>query len=299
MLRVTAIVLTFNEELHLARCIASLREVASDILVVDCGSRDGTVSIARALGAKVVYHEWLNYATQFNWALEQLAPDTDWVLRIDADEILTHTLRDEIRSELPRLSASVEGVHFNRTMTFQGRLIRFGGVFPVHVLRLFRRGKGVCETRWMDEHIKVSGPVVTFRGSIIDDNLNSLTWWTDKHNKYASREAVDMLNLEFRFSPLNSVASLHVGGEPAIKRWIKENLYSRLPIGSRAFLYFVYRYFLRLGFLDGRQGASFHFLQAFWYRYLVDAKIYEVKRRMAQSGASIETAIAEVLNIRV
>ena len=101
-------------------------------------------------------------------------------------------------------------------MTFQGRLIRHGGVFPVRVLRLFRHGCGQCENRWMDEHIKVAGPTVDFKGELIDDNLNSLTWWTDKHNKYASREAVDLLNLQYHFMPRDTVASLRGGAQAGV-----------------------------------------------------------------------------------
>lgn len=141
-------------------------------------------------------------------------------------------------------------------MTFQGRLMRHGGIFPVRALRLFRHGRGQCENRWMDEHIKVAGLTVDFRGELIDDNLNSLTWWTDKHNKYASREAVDLLNLQYHFMPQDSVASLRGGKQAGVKRWVKEVVYARLPGGFRAFAYFFYRYVLRLGFLDGAGGHS-------------------------------------------
>ncbi|HMN13903.1 MAG TPA: glycosyltransferase family 2 protein [Bellilinea sp.] len=283
--------LAFNEELHLARCIDSVKDIADEIVVADCFSTDATLEIARARGARIIRNEWVSHATQFNWALEQLGADTDWVLRIDADEYLTPQLRDEIRARLPGLPKEVEGVHLDRRMTFQGRLIRQGGVFPVKVLRLFRHGRGRCENRWMDDHIKVAGTTVDFAGELIDDNLNTLTWWTNKHNQYASREAVDLLNLEYRFMPHDSVASLRDGGQAGAKRWLKEAVYARLPPGLRAFAYFFYRYVLRLGFLDGQAGTAFHFLQGFWYRYLVDAKVAEVKRRMAETGEGPVAAI--------
>ncbi len=297
-MNVTAVILTFNEERHLARCIASLSGVADHIVVVDSHSTDETGSIARGLGASVLQHDFVNHAQQFNWALSQLPTDTNWIMRIDADEVLTTELAAEIRSELPKVRAEVDGVYFGRRMTFQGRLIKHGGVFPVPVLRLFRYGKGACENRWMDEHIKVQGPTVAFRHELIDDNLNSLTWWTDKHNRYASREAVDLLNLEYGFMPHDSVASLS-GNATGIKRWLKESVYARLPGGLRAFAYFFYRYVLRLGFLDGMAGMSFHFLQGFWYRYLVDAKVAEVKRHMRITGADVRSAIFDVLGIKV
>jgi glycosyltransferase involved in cell wall biosynthesis len=295
----TVVILTFNEEEHLARCIDSIKEIADKIVVADCFSTDGTVGIARINGARVIQRQWLNYATQFNWALTQLDADTDWVLRIDADEYLTPSLIAEIKGRLPSIAPEVEGVYCSRRMTFQGRMIRHGGVFPVRVLRLFRYGRGQCENRWMDEHIKVTGPTVDFWGELIDDNLNSLTWWTIKHNNYASREAVDLLNLEFGFMPHDSVASLRGGKQAGVKRWIKEVLYARLPGGFRAFAYFLYRYVIRLGFLDGQAGTAFHFLQGFWYRYLVDAKVSEVKRYMKEKRVDVVAAIDCVLNIKV
>ena len=296
-MHVTTVILTLNEEKHISRAIASVKDISDRIVVIDSGSTDRTVAIAEQDGAEVLSHPFITQAQQFNWALDQLPPDTDWVLRLDADEVLTDFLIDEIRKRLPNLSTSVVGVYLSRRMTFIGRQIRWGGLFPIRVLRLFRHGKGRCENRWMDEHILVSGDTVDFAGGIIDDNLNSLTWWTAKHNAYASREVVDLLNLEFWFMPHETVANLRGGQQAGVKRWLKEHVYARLPGGFRAFLYFIYRYVLRLGFLDGREGAAFHILQGFWYRFLVDAKLREVKDHMKASGADPMRAIQEVLGI--
>lgn len=298
-MKLVAIIMVFNEERHLARCIASLQGIAEEVVVVDCFSSDKTVEIALEHGARIIQREWVNHATQFNWALTQLDYDTDWVLRIDADEVLTPELTQEIRNNLPDIFSEVQGVYWGRRMTFQGCLIRHGGVFPVKVLRLFRYGYGKCENRWMDEHIKVNGPTLYFSGEMIDDNLHSLTWWTEKHNKYASREVVDLLNLEYGFMPRDSVASLQGGNQAGVKRWLKEEVYAVLPPGFRAFAYFFYRYVICLGFLDGASGTAFHFLQGFWYRYLVDAKMAEVKRFMHSNNADVKEAIRQVLDIKV
>lgn len=298
-MKVAAIILTFNEDKHLRRCVASLQGVVDEVLIVDCYSTDGTLDIAREVGARVIQRAWINYATQFNYALEQLDASVDWVMRIDADEYLTPALANEIQENLALLPKNVDGVYVPRRMTFLGRLIRHGGVFPVHVLRLFRNGSGECEHRWMDEHIKLSGETVGFKNELIDDNLNTLSWWTDKHNKYASREVVDMLNVEYGFMRHDTVASLSSGSQASIKRWIKEYFYSRLPTGLRALLYFFYRYVLRFGFLDGKEGAAFHILQGFWYRYLVDAKLTEVRRYMRVNKCSPVEAIRFVLQIEV
>jgi len=298
-MKLIAVILTFNEEQHLARCIASLEGVASEVVIADCFSTDATLEIARTHGARVIQREWVNHATQFNWALTQLDADTDWVLRIDADEYLTPELVAQFNVCLPGVDPEVDGIYCGRRMTFQGRLIRHGGVFPVRVLRLFRYGKGECENRWMDEHIKVSGPTLDVQGEIIDDNVHPLTWWTDKHNKYASREAVDLLNLQYHFMPHDSVANLRGGKQAGVKRWVKEVVYARLPGGFRAFAYFFYRYVIRLGFLDGQAGTAFHFLQGFWYRYLVDAKVAEVKRYMREKDVDVVVAMERVLGVRV
>ena len=298
-MNITAIILTSNEDKHLARCIDSVRAITSDILVVDSYSTDSTKKIAEQKGATFHRRKWINYATQFNWALTQLKPNTNWVLRIDADEVITDVLAKEILKKIPMVDDSVDGIYVCRRMIFQSQLIKYGGLFPLKVIRLMRYERGECENRWMDEHIKVRGKTIHFSGEIVDDNLNSLTWWTDKHNKYASREAVDLLNLEFNFMHHDTVASLRGLTQPGLKRWVKECVYARLPTGLRSLFYFLYRYFIRLGFLDGRQGLTFHFLQGFWYRYLVDAKILEVKRFAKEKKVDIKIAIAEVLGIYV
>lgn len=295
---VTAIILTLNEEKHLSRCLRSLEDVADKVVIVDCYSSDATLDIARKYGALVLQHEWVNHAVQFNWALTQLEV-ADWVMRIDADEVVTPALAEQVRRELPLLSNDIKGVYVNRRMNFLGHPIRHGGVFPVQVLRIFRYGHGECENRWMDEHIQVTGKTVAIAGEIIDDNLNSLTWWTEKHNKYASLEAVEMLNLYYGFMSSASKNGSRVGGKAGIKRWLKERIYSRLPGGFRSCVYFFYRYVVRLGFLDGKAGTTFHVLQGFWYRYLVDAKVAEVQKYLNQYDVSISQAIEQVLGIKV
>lgn len=298
-MNIAAIVLTKNEELHIARAIASLDGTGVQPLVVDSGSTDKTLEIAENHSATVRSNAWINYASQFNWALEQLPRDTDWVLRLDADEVITAELAAEIKSKLNSVADEVDGIFVTRRMTFMHRPILHGGAYPIRVLRLFRYGKGKCENRWMDEHIQVEGDTTDFKGEIHDYNLNSLTWWTQKHNAYASREVVDLLNLKYNFFEMDTVARLEGGNQAGIKRWMKENVYARLPIGMRAFAYFIYRYIFKLGFLDGREGAVFHTLQGFWYRYLVDAKLLEITSYMDKHGSTPAQAIDAVLGIRL
>lgn len=292
MTLLTVIILTRDEARHIARAIGSVRHIANRVIVVDSGSTDNTVALAKAAGADVLHNAWVNHATQFNWALDQIKGDPGWVLRLDADEVVTPDLSAEIAAGLP----DVMGIHVGRRIHFMGQPIRHGGLFPIRVLRLFRNGAGRCEDRWMDEHIIVDGPTAELAGEIIDDNHNSLDWWIAKHNGYASREVVDVLNQTHQFLPQETVGG-RCSEQAGIKRWIKEHVYARLPGGLRAGAYFFYRYVLRLGFLDGRQARSFHVLQGFWYRYLVDAKLLEVNRYMATHDASPVDAINAVLGI--
>ena len=295
----TVVILTKNEERHISRALASISGIADRCVVVDSGSDDRTVEFAKAQGAQILVHPFITQAQQFNWALDQLPADTEWVLRLDADEIVTETLAQQIRETLPKLGADKKGIYVSRRMHFLGRPIRWGGVFPIRVLRVFRHGVGRCEDRWMDEHIIVDGATADLSGEIIDDNLNSLTWWTEKHNAYASREVIDLLNLEYGFMVHETVADIRGGQQAGVKRWLKERVYARLPGGMRAFAYFFYRYVARLGFLDGKEGTAFHVLQGFWYRYLVDMKLHEIKTYMTTNNVDPETAIQNVLGINV
>jgi len=298
-MNLSVVILTYNEGVHIKRCIESLHLLECKIFVVDSFSTDATVELANKCGATVLQHDFVNHAAQFNWSLAQLPNNIEWVFRLDADEYLTPALVHEINEKLPALSAQVEGVFMPRRINFLGKLIRYGGVGRINTLRLFRADKGRCENRWMDEHIVVQGGMVKFKNEFIDENLNSLSWWVEKHNGYASREAVDLLNLKYGFIFYDSIAKLSTKSQSSIKRWVKENLYSKAPSGFRAFGYFVYRYILLGGFLDGPRGFTFHFLQGFWYRYLVDAKIAEVERTMRTQHLSVQEAIQNVLKIRV
>jgi len=300
-MKITAVILTFNEEIHLARCIESLLPLTQDIVVVDSLSTDRTIEIARKYGAKVLERAWENnHSMQFNWALTQLDPNqTEWVLRIDADEVLTLELASELKQVAPTLDDDTVGIHFFRKICFQGKLIQHGGIGHNKVSRLFRYGYGKSEARWMDEHIKIEGKCIDLSGYIIDDNLNSVSWWIAKHNNYASREAIDLLNLKYQFAALDSVSDATSKSAISKKRWIKEHLYAKLPLGMRSLSYFLYRYFLLAGFLDGSVGTQFHFLQAFWYRYLVDIKFAEVERYMKVNSVSPKIAIDHVLGIKL
>jgi len=277
-LDITIIILTYNEEIHIRRCIENIRLIAKDIFIVDSFSTDNTVSIAKELGAEIFQNKWeQNYAKQFNWALDNLPIQTNWVLRLDADEYLSDELLKEIADKLPTVDDDVSGIVFKRRHIFLGKWMK-RGIYPIKLLRLFRYGKGECEQRWMDEHIQISeGRTVEFEFDFMDDNLNHLGWWTAKHNGYSIREAIDLLDVELGLLSTGEMEQAVMGEQASAKRK-KKLKYAKTPLFWRSFAYFLYRYFLKFGFLDGKEGFLWHFLQGWWYRTLVDAKIYEIKK---------------------
>jgi glycosyltransferase involved in cell wall biosynthesis len=274
---VDVIILTHQEELNLLHALRSLNGLDCAIFVVDSGSTDQTVQIARACGAHVVTHEFESQARQLNWALNTLPLTAMWTLRLDADEHLTDDLVQEIGLVLSNAPADVAGYLIKRRVYFWGRWIRFGGYYPTWLLRLWRTGKARSEDTWMDEHMIVTGGSIgRLKHDFIDENHKGLTFWIDKHNRYSDREIMTIN------APLEQGARLHVGGAVVRRRFLKHTIYGRSPLFLRAIAYGFLRYFILLGFLDGRAGFVFHFLQGFWYRLIIDAKIYE--RRIDKSS---------------
>jgi glycosyltransferase involved in cell wall biosynthesis len=279
----TAVILTKNEALHISRCIASLKQCAERIIVIDSFSTDDTVDLARNAGAEVFQNPFKNHADQFNWGLDNCRISSRWTMRVDADEYIDGKLSESIGRRLGELSEAIGGVVVTRYISFCGRVIRHGGVSPQQTLRIWRTGFGRIESRWMDEHAVLSkGGIVTFDGEVVDDNMKDIGFWIDKHNRYAMREVIDLMNDEYRFFDEERLAG--TSKEALSKRRQKKMVYNRAPLLYRAILLFFYRYVFRLGFLDGAQGLSFSLLQTLWYRYLVDLKIIEARTLIGSSG---------------
>jgi glycosyltransferase involved in cell wall biosynthesis len=285
-----AIVLTLNEQRHIARCLKSLQPYCETVLVVDSGSSDETTTIAEELGATVVINRFVSHAQQVNFAIDRLGDRDGWIIRVDADEVLSASDSD-VQAYLSAIRPDVDGLLVRRRIHFLGKPMQWGGMGALWQLRVWRAGRGRCEPRLMDEHIITSGGVRKSPWVLDDINLNSLSWWTEKHNRYATLEAVETLALRYSLSNAQRPVAAALAGPAAAKRWLKVNVYLRLGSGFRALLYFLYRYILRLGFADGVQGWYFHFLQAFWYRTLVDAKVEEISRTASNLGLSIAEAI--------
>jgi glycosyltransferase involved in cell wall biosynthesis len=296
---ITVIILTYNESIHLPRALSHIDSFAQQIFVIDSYSTDDTVEIARSFGAEVFQHPFQNQAKQFQWALDHVPVNTEWIMRLDADEIIEPDLSREIVERLTRLPLETTGVFLNRKTIFMNKFIRHGGRYPLKLLRIWRRGKARIEDRWMDEHIYlIEGKSVSFKGGFADHSLIDLSMFTDKHNKYASREALDVVSKQFN-TELQSALNLSVESrfqQAGMKRFIKENIYNRIPFELSSFAYFFYRYVMRLGILDGREGLIYHVLQGFWYRYLVGAKVQELERAL-RGVSSADEARREIVRL--
>ena len=287
MLNISAIILTYNEEKHIARCIQNVKEITNSIYVIDSFSSDATCSIAKSLGAEVVQHPFVNQAQQFQWALDNCDIKDDWILRLDADEYLSNELICEIKDVLPTLSADVTGCDMPRDVVFMGKHLKWGKRKSLRLLRLWRNGAAYVEQRWMDEHcILKYGDTYHLKNLFFDDNRNGLTEWINKHNKYANREIVVMLNDRYAFW------ECEVNME---KRKKRKRLYYSLPLFFRASLFFVVRYIFLLGFLDGVSGLVWYRLQVFWYRFLIDAKLKEMYNTIGKNPTK-EEVVAYIRN---
>ena len=282
LLPITAIVLTYNEERNLPDCLASLAGWTGEIFVVDSGSDDATLAIAERYGAQIVAHPFETHARQWTWALANLPIAHEWVLGLDADQHVTPELRDELAQRFGPGHASlagIDGFYVKRRQIFRGRWIKHGTYYPKYLLKLFRPDKVKFDERdLMDHHFYVAGPTAQLEHDIVEDNQkeNDIAFWVAKHNRYAPLHAQEEL-LRRREIDAWPIRAALFGSPDQRVVWLKQRWY-HLPLFLRPLIYFFYRYLLRLGFLDGKQGFIFHFLQGFWYRVLVDIHLDELLR---------------------
>lgn len=266
MADITAIILTRNEKDYIEDCIKSIQRVASRIVVVDSFSEDNTVDLAKKAGAEVYQHEFYNYSKQYKYAVDIAKVKTKWILRIDADERLTEESADELNKLCnENENTDVSGIVLRFYNMFLGKPMYHGGMYPWKKLSVYKTGFGDIEDRNMDEHIILSsGTTIEAKKDSSHLAFRGLTFFTNKCNWYSTREAMDYFEQK------------HIDSKNAsLKTRLKMDVYYKLPLGFRSWAYYFYRYYIRMGFLDGKEGKIFAFLHAYWYRFLVDAKIYE------------------------
>ncbi|MEO1922369.1 MAG: glycosyltransferase family 2 protein [Sphingomonadaceae bacterium] len=283
-LDITVIILSFNEEIHIARCIERIRPHVRRVVVVDSFSTDRTVEIARSLGAETLQHEFENHAQQFNWALDELEIDSEWILRLDCDEYFDERALNWFHRELDLLPDTTTAIAFRMMVVFKGTPILHGGYYSTDFVRVWRSGSSRFEERWMGERIVTTGEIHKAHGHLVDENLNSIGWWTDKHNHYATWHVVDLLMRQY--SPKNRSIPHERSASRKIrfKRFIRDNGYYRAPLFLRPLMRWFYRYVLRLGFLDGKHGFIWHFLHGLWFYMLIDIKLFEARQYIRKYG---------------
>jgi glycosyltransferase involved in cell wall biosynthesis len=273
----TIIILTYNEENNLPECLESIAQVDAPIFVVDSFSKDRTLDLLEQHQIVYQQHAFENYSRQRNWAQANNPFNTEWVLHLDAGERFTPELVQWLNREF-NPATTVDGYMFSRRTMFFGKWIRYGGHYPNYHLRLYRTTKGKCEDKVYDQHFVVSGhtEVVKAGIDIIDTVTDTLQNFTVGHARWAAFEANELLTAT---QEKGDVKARLTGTPIERRRWFKNNVFQKTPLFMRSFLYFFYRYFFKLGFLDGKMGLVFHLLQGFWFRFLIDAMVLEFKTK--------------------
>lgn len=278
-LPISAVILTYNEEINLVGCLQSLVGWVGEIFVVDSGSEDRTQDIAREYGAIVLCHPYEGPRQQWEWALANISFAHDWFLMLDADLRISPTLQQSIAQALSQQSDSCDGYYLGRLQLFRGQPLRHGGMYPRYQLRLVRLSQASFSQgdTLMDEQWSVTGQTARLKGDLIEENVkeDDIMFYLQKHLRYATLQAQQELlwHTQRKTIPALSLATLQNASQR--KAWLKD-LWNRLPFFLRPFIYFTYRYIFLLGFLDGKQGFVYHFLQAWWYRVVVDIKLEEL-----------------------
>lgn len=284
----SVIILTFNEERNIEACLQSLLPLNAQIFIVDSGSTDKTLAICGKYTTHIYDHPFTNYGAQRNWALNNLPITTNWVLNLDADHRVTPELADELITTFKNpVESELNGFLVSRRTMFMGKWIKHGGHYPTYHAILFRKGFGQCEDKLYDQHFKVTGKTQLLKHDMIDIITDSLNTFISRHNHWATLEA------KYHFDELNvdedneGVVKAKFFGNPIERRRFIKKRYESFPLFVRPVIYYVIRYFIRLGFLDGTEGLIFHFLQGFWFRFLVDAKIYELNKANKIQGSNM------------
>ncbi|WP_231490292.1 glycosyltransferase family 2 protein [Pedobacter sp. Leaf170] len=282
------IILTFNEEIHLPRLLNSIIALGAQIYILDSGSTDNTVQIANDYKAEVKTNAFINHPQQWDFALKNFEITTPWIIGLDADQIVCEALFQQLKDFRNENYEGINGIYFNRKNYFQGKWIRFGGYYPFYLLKMFRTGNGYSDLNEnMDHRFIVSGKTIIWKnGYLLEDNLKEydINFWYKKHERYSDLIAIE--EIDRRQKTRNQLIIPSLFGSPDEKRaWFK-NIWWRLPLGFRPYLYFCYRIFFKLGILDGLSGIRFHYLQGFWFRAKVDKKIMALKNQMNQATKS-------------
>jgi glycosyltransferase involved in cell wall biosynthesis len=283
---VSAFILTRNEERNLEDCLKSLAGWCTDIHLVDSYSTDRTLDIARRYGVQIHQHAFEGHTRQRTWALRNLPFQHEWVLALDADHRVLPELRDELRQLFARPPEEMDGFFVKRRQIFRGRWIRHGCYYPKYQLKLFQHAKAYLDDDEFDYRFYVPGRTGKLKHDIVEANQNEwrISFFIEKHNRFATEQAREEI-LRAR-GLLHYRTNVSFFGNPDQRSLWMRTRWRAMPLYLRPFLYFIYRYFFRLGFLDGKEGFIFHFLQSFWFRLLVDIRREEMESNGEELSAN-------------
>lgn len=275
------IILTYNEEQHLPRLLESIKDLNAPIFILDSGSTDKTLEIASSYQAEVLFNKFENHPKQWDFALKNFKISTPWIIGLDSDHIVLPELFQILKNfKNENIAADVNGIYFNRKNYFKGRWLKYGGYFPKYLMKMFRSGIGFSDLNEnMDHRFVVEGKTEIWKtGYLKEENLkeNKISFWIDKHNRYSDLTARE--EVERRKQLRNQTIKPNFFGSPDQRTAFLKKIWWNIPLFVRPFIYFFHRYFIQLGFLDGKEGLIFHFLQALWFRFVVDVKIYEIEK---------------------
>jgi exosortase/archaeosortase family protein len=275
------IVLTYNEELHLQRLLNSISQLDAAVYILDSGSTDTTLDIAKKYGAHVLVNKFENHPRQWDFALRNFDIKTPWVICLDADQVVSPELNQKLAAFKDADFNDIDGIYFNRKNYFKGRWLKHGGYYPFYMLKMFRYGKGYSDLNEnMDHRFIVPGKSVVWKdGHILEENLkeNNIRFWIEKHNRYSDLVAHE--EIERMQKTRSQTVQPNFWGTPDERTARLKQVWWQLPLYVRPMIYFIYRFIFRLGILDGREGTIFHFLQGYWFRLIVDIKIDEIRQQ--------------------
>jgi glycosyltransferase involved in cell wall biosynthesis len=282
-LRLSVLILARNEERNLEDCLKTLTGWCRDIHLVDSFSTDATVPIAESYHVQVHRHAFEGHTKQRTWALKNVPFENEWLLALDADHRVTPELRDELIRTFASPPQGVDGFYVKRRQIFRGRWLRHGGYYPKYMLKIIRRDKAFLDDLEFDYRFYVEGPTAHLKHDILEANRNedSIAFFVEKHNRFATEQAVE--ELKRRREAVDYLVPASFFGNPDQRTLRLKKIWYGLPLYLRPFLLFFYRYFLRLGFLDGKEGFIFFFLQSFWFRLLVDIRIEELRAEQSHA----------------
>jgi glycosyltransferase involved in cell wall biosynthesis len=286
---ITVIIITYNEDNHLKRCIDSLKKYVQNVFILDSYSTDKTVNIIKSKRIKFKSKQFKNHSDQFNSAIKLSKAKTKWLMRIDADEYVEKKFFEKLNKKLSQINNNVNGINITRRYFFNKKEIRYGGVFPQKKLRIWKNGKGFCEKTFFDEEIICEPKIINLDLSIFDNNKNTFKSWKKKHRIYAVKEAI-------RFKLEKNLNNKNLSNEQRKIKIINKNIYYRFPIFLRAIFLFFYRYFFNLGFKDGVNGLKFCFWHTLWFRLLVDLNIFKIFLIYKKKKDTIENMFKRLTN---